>query len=39
MRRVTDAAGPDSAPPEKLLAAFDHDGMLWCEKPMYVQRH
>jgi hypothetical protein len=37
VRRVTDPAGPDFAPPEHRIADFDHDGTLWCEKPMYVQ--
>ena len=34
---VTDESGPDYVPPVERIAAFDNDGTLWCEKPLYVQ--
>ncbi len=37
VQRVTDPAGKDFVPPEKRVAAFDNDGTLWVEQPMYVQ--
>ena len=30
-------AGPGFVPPPERIAAFDNDGTLWCEKPLYVQ--
>ena len=35
--RVTAQGGPDFVPVEQRIAAFDNDGTLWCEQPMYVQ--
>ena len=35
--RVTKEGGPDYVSPEERIAAFDNDGTLWCEMPMYVQ--
>src|SRR3954463_2014031 len=35
--RVTTPRGPDFVPAEQRIAAFDNDGTLWCEQPMYVQ--
>ncbi|MFO0955969.1 MAG: HAD family hydrolase [Isosphaeraceae bacterium] len=35
--RVTDEASPDFVPAPDRIAAFDNDGTLWCEQPMYVQ--
>lgn len=35
--RVTDEGGPDFVPEPERIAAFDNDGTLWCEKPIYVQ--
>jgi len=29
--------GPDYVEPAERIAAFDNDGTLWCEKPMFVQ--
>jgi hypothetical protein len=34
--RVT-TQGPDFVPPAERIAAFDNDGCLWIEQPMYVQ--
>ena len=34
---VTDEGSPDYVPPAERIAAFDNDGTLWCEKPMYIQ--
>ncbi|WP_333891126.1 HAD family hydrolase [Mycolicibacterium gadium] len=34
--RVT-TEGPNYVVPEERVAAFDNDGTLWCEKPMYIQ--
>ena len=36
VRSVT-AAGDSYVPVPERIAAFDNDGTLWCEKPMYVQ--
>lgn len=33
---VTEPASPDYLPPDARLAVFDHDGTLWCEKPLLV---
>ncbi len=35
--RVTDEAGPDFVAPEERIAAFDNDGTLWSEQPLYFQ--
>src|SRR5579871_5909466 len=35
--RVTRQGGPDFVPPAERIAAFDNDGTLWVEQPMYVQ--
>src|SRR5215213_1903125 len=35
--RVTTQGGPDFVPVEQGIAAFDNDGTLWVEQPMYVQ--
>jgi phosphoserine phosphatase len=35
--RVTEKDSPDYVPPPQRIAAFDNDGTLWCEKPMYIQ--
>jgi phosphoserine phosphatase len=35
--RVTTEGGPDFVPVAERIAAFDNDGTLWCEQPMYVQ--
>jgi phosphoserine phosphatase len=29
--------GEEFVPPEDRIAAFDNDGTLWCEKPLYIQ--
>jgi phosphoserine phosphatase len=36
VRSVT-AAGDSFIPPPERIAAFDNDGTLWCEKPLYIQ--
>ena len=35
--KVTAAGSPDFVPPAERIAAFDNDGTLWLEKPMYIQ--
>jgi phosphoserine phosphatase len=35
--RVTREDGPDFVPPSERIAAFDNDGTLWAEQPIYVQ--
>jgi phosphoglycolate phosphatase-like HAD superfamily hydrolase len=35
--RVTSQGGPDFVPPEQRIAAFDNDGTLWTEQPVYFQ--
>jgi len=35
--RVTNEGGPDYVVPVERIAAFDNDGTLWSEKPMYFQ--
>lgn len=35
--RVTETGGKDYVPPAERIAAFDHDGTLWCEQPMQIQ--
>jgi phosphoserine phosphatase len=37
VERVTTEGGPDFVPPHERIAAFDNDGTLWCEQPMYFQ--
>ncbi len=34
---VTRKGSPDFVPPAKRIAAFDNDGTLWAEQPMYFQ--
>jgi phosphoserine phosphatase len=36
VRSVT-TPGDSFVPPSERIAAFDNDGTLWCEKPLYVQ--
>jgi phosphoserine phosphatase len=35
--RSVSTPGTSFVPPAERVAAFDNDGTLWCEKPMYVQ--
>lgn len=35
--RVTNPSSPDFVPPEERIAAFDNDGTLWSEQPLYFQ--
>jgi phosphoglycolate phosphatase-like HAD superfamily hydrolase len=35
--RVTATGGDDYVPPAQRIAAFDNDGTLWTEKPIYFQ--
>src|ERR1700689_1243892 len=35
--RVIHQGGPDFVPPAERIAAFDNDGTLWVEHPMYTQ--
>ena len=35
--RVTKQGGPDFVPVAERIAAFDNDGSLWAEQPMYFQ--
>ncbi len=35
--KVTLEGGPDFVPPAERIAAFDNDGTLWAEQPMYFQ--
>ncbi|SIO60460.1 Phosphoserine phosphatase [Singulisphaera sp. GP187] len=35
--KVTKQGGSDYVPPAERIAAFDNDGTLWCEHPLYVQ--
>jgi phosphoglycolate phosphatase-like HAD superfamily hydrolase len=37
VRTVTDKSSPGYVPPEERIAAFDNDGTLWSERPMYFQ--
>ena len=37
VRRVTTDGDPDFVPPHERIAAFDNDGTLWCEMPIYPQ--
>src|SRR5437868_388797 len=34
---TTDSSNPKFVPPEQRIAAFDQDGTLWVEQPMYSQ--
>lgn len=36
IEKVTDHASPDYVAPEDRIAAFDNDGTLWTEQPLYV---
>ncbi len=36
VRSVT-TPGDSFVPPAERIAAFDNDGTLWCEKPIYIQ--
>jgi hypothetical protein len=35
--RITKKGGPEFVPPAERIAAFDNDGTLWAEQPLYVQ--
>jgi hypothetical protein len=37
VEKVTNEGGPDFVPARERIAAFDNDGTLWCEQPMYFQ--
>jgi phosphoglycolate phosphatase-like HAD superfamily hydrolase len=37
VRATTDRARPTYVPPDERIAAFDQDGTLWVEQPMYTQ--
>ncbi len=37
VERVTDPSSEDYVPPKARIAAFDNDGTLWAEQPMYFQ--
>jgi phosphoglycolate phosphatase-like HAD superfamily hydrolase len=37
IERVTRVGGPDFVPPAERIAAFDNDGTLWAEQPIYFQ--
>ncbi|HLT92394.1 MAG TPA: HAD family hydrolase [Woeseiaceae bacterium] len=37
VERVTREGEADYVPPEQRIAAFDNDGTLWAEQPMYAQ--
>jgi hypothetical protein len=37
VRLTTDKASPKFVPPEQRVVAFDQDGTLWVEHPMYTQ--
>lgn len=37
VERVTDPTSPDYVTPSARIAAFDNDGTLWAEKPVYFQ--
>ncbi len=37
VRATTGSASPDFVPPEERVAAFDQDGTLWVEHPLYTQ--
>jgi phosphoserine phosphatase len=35
--RLVTTPGDSFVPPAERIAAFDNDGTLWCEKPLYIQ--
>lgn len=37
VERVTKQGGPEFVPPSERIAAFDNDGTLWVEQPIYTQ--
>jgi hypothetical protein len=37
VEKVTKPGSPDFVPAAERIAAFDNDGTLWCEQPMYFQ--
>src|SRR5512134_1943062 len=37
VKSTTDKSSPDFVPPEERIAAFDQDGTLWVEHPIYSQ--
>ena len=37
VRKTTTQGGADFVPPEERVAAFDQDGTLWVEQPIYTQ--
>jgi phosphoglycolate phosphatase-like HAD superfamily hydrolase len=37
VEKVTKEGSPDFVPPNERIAAFDNDGTLWAEQPMYFQ--
>jgi phosphoglycolate phosphatase-like HAD superfamily hydrolase len=37
VKAATDQTGPKFVPPEERIAAFDNDGTLWVEQPLYPQ--
>jgi phosphoglycolate phosphatase-like HAD superfamily hydrolase len=37
VQATTDKASPKFVPPEARIAAFDQDGTMWVEQPMYTQ--
>jgi hypothetical protein len=37
VEKVSKEGTPDFVPAPERIAAFDNDGTLWCEQPMYVQ--
>src|SRR5690606_1613322 len=37
VERVTREGSADFVPPSERIAAFDNDGTLWAEQPMYTQ--
>jgi phosphoserine phosphatase len=37
VEKVTKEGSPDFVKPAERIAAFDNDGTLWCEQPMYFQ--
>ena len=37
VKKVTEEGSPDFVRPEERIAAFDNDGTLWAEQPIYCQ--
>ena len=37
VKKATETGSPDFVPPAKRIAAFDNDGTLWSEQPIYFQ--